>query len=577
MLQHDLYDVLVKLQTLMSGKFTAPPEETASRLTCLVAEICTIQLEAQDIHEGVSRDGPSQQQSSERSSEHRKAVPVLSEKARQNTAADGSQHESADHAQTVARLGELILQALRSFPQAADREPALKPSSSPKASQRPRAPHGTELISDPIGTVQRRSAVSADKPQGIQQTPANEPKEIQLADSAASAARSEGASPLTAEPQAVPELTLSRWNPDSEAANAHASNSLARQLAPAAHDGLSHLEANDSPSMQRPGVRLDAGRSYHQGPSLLQSLRMSGTSFRKITSRPADSPAYSHLADQSDTETHQSGRLMRSRVPTSALHGSTVSAQQHGEEQRVSEQADLVWDGSITRVIDPEAVVRTRSGLRLRMPGRQPPAEMERPTTAGSLRPMTAVTAAGSARSFSRHAFFYNLSRAQSDRQSRGSRRPDWDDRFILPQQHKGRGREESAAPMHTYRASTPDRVLQEGLPRRKQQHPWLSKRAVQLRGALKPPSSRRAASAPRAAESRMGSPPHMASVSRAAVQLPDSCRPPGAFGHSRGAEFAEPSRLRTEGDLEKGGEEKEARAHPLLNESMVRVAHSSV
>ncbi len=44
-----------------------------------------------------------------------------------------------------------------------------------------------------------------------------------------------------------------------------------------------------------------------------------------------------------------------------------------------------------------------------------------------------------------------------------------------------------------------------------------------------------------------MGSPPRMASVPRAAVQSPDSCRPPGAFGHSRGAEFAEPSRLRTE------------------------------
>ncbi len=377
-----------------------------------MAEICTIQLEAQDIHEGVSRHGPSQQQPYVRSSEHRKAVSVLPENARQNTAADRLQHELADHAQTVARLGELILQALHSAPQAADREPALKPSSSPKASQRPRAPNGTELINGPIGAAQRGSAVSADKPQGTQQahTAANEPKGIHLADTAASVARLEGASPLTAEHQAVPELTLSRWNPGSEAADAHASNSLARLLAPAAHDSLSHLEApNDSPSMQKPGVRLDAGRSYHQGSSLLQSPRMSGASFRKITSRLADSPAHSHLADQSDTETHQSGRLMRSRVPTGALHGSTVSAQQHMEEQRVTEQAEPVWDGSITRVIDPEAVVRTRSGLRLRMPGRQPPAELERPTTAGSLRPMTAATAAGSARSFSRHAFFYNL------------------------------------------------------------------------------------------------------------------------------------------------------------------------
>jgi hypothetical protein len=35
MLQHDLYDVLVKLQALLSGETTAHPEEVASRCAML--------------------------------------------------------------------------------------------------------------------------------------------------------------------------------------------------------------------------------------------------------------------------------------------------------------------------------------------------------------------------------------------------------------------------------------------------------------------------------------------------------------------------------------------------------------
>lgn len=49
------------------------------------------------------------------------------------------------------------------------------------------------------------------------------------------------------------------------------------------------------------------------------------------------------------------------------------------------------------------------------------------------------------------------------DQGSRGSRRPDWDDRFTVPeQQPKGRTQVEGVASIHPFRASTPDRVLKE-------------------------------------------------------------------------------------------------------------------
>jgi hypothetical protein len=50
----------------------------------------------------------------------------------------------------------------------------------------------------------------------------------------------------------------------------------------------------------------------------------------------------------------------------------------------------------------------------------------------------------------------------QWDQHSRGSKRPDWDDRFIVPQQHKGSRQEDLAPPNRIFRASTPDRVLRE-------------------------------------------------------------------------------------------------------------------
>ena len=65
-----------------------------------------------------------------------------------------------------------------------------------------------------------------------------------------------------------------------------------------------------------------------------------------------------------------------------------------------------------------------------------------------------------------------------------------------------------------------------QGLPKRKQQHPWLSKRGVHLRGAQQPPHSRRSASVPRAASERMGSPSRTASAPRAAVQPSDRPQP---------------------------------------------------
>ena len=51
----------------------------------------------------------------------------------------------------------------------------------------------------------------------------------------------------------------------------------------------------------------------------------------------------------------------------------------------------------------------------------------------------------------------------QWDQGSRGSRRPDWDDRFIVPGQHRqGRRQVDDMVPVHSFRASTPDRVLKE-------------------------------------------------------------------------------------------------------------------
>ncbi|KAK9909805.1 hypothetical protein WJX75_007658 [Coccomyxa subellipsoidea] len=274
MLQHDLYDVLVKLQALLSGETTAHPEEVASRLTCLVAEVCTIQLQAQDIHEASRSGNPPPRGTPAATCERKLPVQAMSNNGRQKTEANKSLLKSGGHAQTASRLGELILHALQSSEQgkAANREPATGSGSSQETRQ---------------------------------------------------------------------------------------------------------------------------GQSQPQSRAPLMHEASSG----------AESP-----------------KTIAARDGRSAVGPETA----HGYQQ-------------------------IRKG--------------ERPMTAGSLPSTTAATAAVNTRPFSRHGGGPRSQRAgtqQWDQHSRGSKRPDWDDRFIVPQQHKGSRQEDLAPPNRIFRASTPDRVLRE-------------------------------------------------------------------------------------------------------------------
>ncbi|BDA42847.1 hypothetical protein COCOBI_03-7400 [Coccomyxa sp. Obi] len=564
MLQHDLYDTLVKLQALLSEDASLPLEDKAARLTCLVAEVCAIQLQAQEIHKAGRRSTnpnddplqPNHKHKHKPAAQHNTAKPKKDREAAQDECLD----DSAGHGLAVARMGELIMQALQSLTGTHEnsRRPATGAINSQqhskgdtgsehsKASEdvRPSRPHGkpTRMSQVPPAELQaswqRQVEQSRDIPAGSQTHSIGGPAgKIEEASSAGLADQ--------------PEATLELWHRCREEAgdrnslsqlssNEHAADKL--HIGAQAHDGrcdrlLTMLQAE----LVLHGRHGIGG----QEPSQFQLRSTPVNAHTHAFSGQADTRSYTTISGQlgCGSRLQQSGgAALPSRPPSvRAVQESAFSPQQpaHGRSSvRGPRQAD--WDSSISPVVDPDEVVKTQSGLRLRPPTR--PAMAARPMSAyiWSNRPTIVATVVGSERPASRlgvDARSQKQGLQPWDEGSRGSRRPDWDDRFIVPeQQRQGRRQVEGTAPVHAFRASTPDRVLKENLPKRKQQHPWLSKRALQLHGQQPQPRSRRAASVPRPRPEGFGSLPsasaHFGTAAQPLGSRETPCPGPGSRDH---------------------------------------------
>lgn len=406
-----------------------------TRLTCLVAEVCTIQLQAQDIHEASRTGNPPPRGTPAATCERKLPVQAMSNNGRQKTEADKSLLKSGGHAQTASRLGVLILHALQSSEQgkAANREPETGSGSSQETRQgqsqpQSRAPLMHEASSGAespktIAARDGRSAIGPETAHGYQQirkggaAPVREPPAPYKASEAEATrnATEERGSADTARPALEPVATFAHWH---EASTAQSSSALPLERFAAAQDGQSAPDSyNERLSLQQPEQRPQPRRPYLQKSFPLQPQYSPDTSRPQLASRRADTTCHDTTAEQRNTEVepHQSGRAVGSLLPASALYDSSVSPQQP-RERRMSESG---WDSTISRVVDPGVVVKTRSGLRLRVP-----TAGERPMTAGSLPSTTAATAAVNTRPFSRHgggprcALLYYLKQAQ------GSLRP---------------------------------------------------------------------------------------------------------------------------------------------------------
>ncbi|CAL8467514.1 g7052 [Coccomyxa elongata] len=548
MLQHDLYDTLVKLQALLSEDASLPLEDKAARLTCLVAEVCAIQLQAQEIHDAGRRSTHPKQDPVQPSHKHKPAAQHNSAGLKTNweAAQDRCLDDSAGRELNVACIGELIMQLLQSSAQThgiprrvatgafkskdhgkVDMRSSAEMSNAAEDLQ-PSRPHGKPTRTSQVSPAELQAPWQGQEEQS-RDSPAG--SRAHATGKAAGKTEEAGSAGLASQPEA----TLGRWHRCDQEAGDH---STLNRLSSSGHGAdKPHMDAKACDgrcdrllTMLQAELVLHGCHTAGQEPSQPQLLSIPFNARTGVFSGQADtgSPTTRPVQAGYGSILQQLGEAVpSSRPPVRAVQEGAFSPQQlaHGRGSvRGPRQAD--WDSSISAAVDPDKVVKTRSGLRLRPPTRPAmAAAAARPMSASmrSNRPTTAATVAGSVRPASRLGV---SARSQKqgmqpwDEGTRRSRRPDWDDRFTVPkQQPKGQTQVEDIAPVHAFRASTPDRVLKEHLPKRKQQHPWLSKRARQLRGQQAQPRSRRAASVPRPGPEGYGSLPSTSTHSGTAAE----------------------------------------------------------
>lgn len=477
MLQHDLYDTLVKLQALLSEDASLPLEDKAarsapcnaltkscqmfcierqsvnplhmvtyamqnviqadrmhhvivccvSRLTCLVAEVCAIQLQAQEIHKAGRRNAHPIHVSLQPSHKHKRAVQhnTAGLKTNREAALDKCLDDSAGRELNMACIGKLIMQLLQS---------------SAQTHESPRRVTTGAIKSEEHGKVDMRSSTEMSKaaedlqPSRLRGTPTMRlqgyPVELQApwqgqeeqnrdipAGSRAHATgktagkmEEAGSAGLAGQPEA----TLGRWHRCDQEAGSHSTLNRLSSSGHAADKPHVDAQARDGRcdrlfSMLQAALVLHGCHTGGQEPSQSQLLSIpvnartgvsSGQANRgSPTTRPVQAGCGSILQ-------HSGEAVLSSRPPVRAVQESASSPQQlaHGRSSvRVPRQAD--WDSSISAAVDPEKVVKTRSGLRLRPPPRPDmAAAAARPMSAymWSDRPTTAATVARSERPASR-------------------------------------------------------------------------------------------------------------------------------------------------------------------------------
>lgn len=398
-----------------------------NRLTCLVAEVCAIQLQAQEIHEAGRRSNHPKSHPLQHNHKHKHAVQHNSAKLKTNRKAAQTEclDHSAGHGLHVAHMGELIMQALQSSTWTHDSQRTAA-SGAIKSQQHSKGDMGSSECSKatedpqpsrPHGKPTRISQVSPAELQACRQG-RMEQRGDTLAGSrdhaiggAASEMEETGSPGLARQPEA----TLGRWHRRGEEAGDH--NSLSRlssselaadklHMDTQAHDG----RCDRLLTMLQAELVLQGCHAGGQEP--LQSQLLSSTvnarpgafrgqaDTRSPTTRPATFGGGSRLK-------RSVGAALSSRPPVEAVQESGFSPQQpaHGRGPMRGPRQQADWDSSISAVVDPHKVVKTRSGLRPRPPTRPvTAAAAARPMSAytWSNRPTTAATVAGSERPASR-------------------------------------------------------------------------------------------------------------------------------------------------------------------------------
>lgn len=441
-----------------------------------MAEVCAIQSQAQEVHEASGRRTHRQKRSSARIGKGLPAHELLpvSSKDRElptvNEAGDGA----AGSEQSVAPLVEVLLQALRP---SAEREDGPRDSAALVSHKGQHVSHvqaikgrdeprtkGMKVPREHSGASQRQGGADV-RDERVQST-------WSVAESSHNAAihtgKLEGLQRGSA--AALPEATISSWLCSGNAVDGQASDRKAGQQLSAAP-----VSGKKAP---HPGVSADSGKQ-EQLLSLLQAeLRLYAHRAETSDHAPAlklqrwsgapGADGSSRLADASPTEAQrvahrhmrQGGNHVLAPAMSSAgapgITGVAINLADHSQRQQSGRPG---WDGSVLGAKDLDRLVKTRSGLTLRSPVKRSCAAGARPPSAEAAaarrRPSTAATAAGSLRPASRGTAIWSL-------QSASGRRPQWDDRFILPQLQSGRRQEDSVPSARRFRASTPARVLKE-------------------------------------------------------------------------------------------------------------------
>ena len=356
-----------------------------SRLTCLVAEVCAIQLQAQEIHEAGRGSTHPKSPPLQRNHKHEHAVQHHSAKLRSDRegAQDKCTEHAAGHGLHVAHMGKLILQALQYSARTHDSQrrddtgevksqqhnkwgTGSREHSKATENSQPSRPHGkpteisqvspAELQACWQGQEERRG----DTPAGSRDHPVGK-----------AVSRTEEAGSPALAPH--PEATLGRWHRCAEEAGDHKSLIQVSGSGHAADTPHVGAQAHDGRcdrllTMLQAELVLHGCHTGSQEPSQSQLLSIPST---------ARTGAFSGQAGPRYPITYPGQVTCRSRLQQSSkallssgstmqgVPGSVFSPRQQGSESmRGPRQAE--WDSSISAVVDPDKVVKTRSGLRLR-------------------------------------------------------------------------------------------------------------------------------------------------------------------------------------------------------------------